>query len=81
MVLFRYILIFLLLYFLVNLLGKVLFPKSNQGRVYSRQQGDNYQKREGEININTDASSRKKRIDKDEGEYVKYEEIKEDKKD
>ena len=62
MILFRYILFFLLLYFLVNLLGKVLFPNSNRGRVYSRQQGDNYRKREGEVNVNTGAASRKKRF-------------------
>lgn len=81
MVLFRFILILLLIYFLVNLIRKMLFPNNKGRRTYSGYQGDSHQKREGEVNIQTGASSHKKRIDKDDGEYVKFEEISDDKSD
>lgn len=33
-------------------------------------------KRDGEITVNLDSSSREKKISKEEGEYIKFEEIK-----
>lgn len=81
MVLFRFILILLLIYFLVSLIRKMLFPSTRGRKTYSGYQGDSQQKREGEVHIQTGASSDKKRIDRDDGEYVKFEEISDDKPD
>jgi hypothetical protein len=80
MVLLRLILLFLLFYVLISFIGRLLFPRSHSRQSFSK---DNKEKRqskrkEGEVHINYKPGKKEKLIRKDEGEYIRYEEIKDD---
>ena len=81
MFLLRFILILLLLYFVFNFVSRLLFPTARQrNHSYSRYSGNGTgNQREGEVSINTGSSHHKKKFDKSDGEYVSYEEVKDDK--
>jgi hypothetical protein len=75
---FRFLLILVLIFFIVKFFAqfflKVFLNKmQNNG---GNQQSQYNQKKEGEVTINTKPNQGKK-IDKDEGDYIDYEEIKE----
>ena len=73
--LFRTILILIIIYLLVKVVAKFLFPSS------SRSATNNIPKRkEGDITIHFDNRKDKKLFDKDSGEYVDYEDVDEDEK-
>mgnify|MGYP001036699046 CR=1 FL=1 len=68
----RLILIFLVIYFVAKLLSRVFFTPSTGNSGSSGEQ----KKKEGEVTIDNSATNRKKQISKDEGEYIDYEEVK-----
>lgn len=71
MALFRFLLIFLLIYLGIRFISRLLFPASSANNNYS-----NTKRKEGEVIIEDSPQSKTKNISKDEGEYVDYEEIK-----
>ena len=73
--LFRTILILIIIYLLVKLVTKVLFPPSSD-----RSTNNIPKKKEGDITIHFDNRKGKKMFDKDSGEYVDYEDVDEDEK-
>lgn len=77
MALVRFLLILFLIYFIVRIFTRYIFRsyfKKMQGNFEDQQ--NQYNKKEGDVTINT-KSGKGKKIDKDEGDYVDYEEIKE----
>lgn len=84
MVLLRFILILILVYFIISFLGRLLFSsaaRKMQGNQDFRKQQNEDRRKEGEVTVESGQKSSRKRFDKGEGEYVKYEEIKEDRSD
>ena len=71
--LFRTILVLIIIYLLVKLVAKVLFPPSSD-----RSTNNTPKKKEGDITIHFDERTDKKMFDKDSGEYVDYEDVDED---
>ncbi len=71
--LFRTILVLIIIYLLVKLVRKALFPSSSNNST------NNIPKRkEGDITIHFDNRTDKKVFDKDSGEYVDYEDVDEE---
>jgi hypothetical protein len=66
---FRLILIFIILYLLVKLASGIFVS-------LFRNPDGSQRKKEGDVHINNNPSKKKKIIKKEDGEYVKYEEIK-----
>ncbi len=71
--LFRTILILIIIYLLVKVVAKFLFPSSS-----NRSTGNIPKKKEGDITIHFDNRKNKKTFDKDSGEYVDYEDVGDD---
>jgi len=69
----RLLLIFALIYLAIRLIGKALFPSS--GRNYGRRRTEEGE-REGDVTIRNKDNSTGKKISRDEGDYVDYEELK-----
>ena len=80
MLLFRLILLFILFYLLIRLVGRVLFGFQRNSVNTSGSNFNNPKKKVGDVFIDRQPAKKKKIIDKGEGEYVKYEEVKEDDK-
>lgn len=78
MALVRFLLILFLIYFIVRIFTRYIFRSyfKNMQRNFGNQQNQHNNKKEGDVTINT-KSGKGKKIDKDEGDYVDYEEIKE----
>ena len=73
----RLILIFLFLYLLLYLAGKVFtIWLRNKSRKY--QYKTEYNRREGEVTVEDTQDPKGKKFNKDEGEYVSFEEIEDD---
>ncbi len=74
----RFLLILFVIFFIVRIFTRYVlrryFSKMQQNFEDQQQQYQN--KKEGDVTINTKPNSSKK-IDKDEGDYVDYEEVKE----
>ncbi len=73
----KFLLILFLIYFIVRIFTRYIFRsyfKKMQGNFEDQQ--NQYNKKEGDVTINT-KSGKCKKIDKDEGDYVDYEEINE----
>lgn len=73
----KILLILFLIYFIVRIFTRYIFRsyfKKMQGNFEDQQ--NQYNKKEGDVTINT-KSGKGKKIDKDEGDYVDYEEINE----
>ncbi|MGC9344200.1 MAG: hypothetical protein ACP5E3_15970 [Bacteroidales bacterium] len=72
----RILLIFALLYFAARLVGRLLFPprtgRNSQRDTFNRGRKE----REGDVTVE-DRNPHKKKINKDEGDYIDYEEVKE----
>jgi len=68
--LFRTILILIIIYLLVKLVAKVLFPPSS-----NKSTNNITKKKEGDITIHFDNRTGKKMFDKDSGEYIDYENV------
>ncbi len=68
--LFRILLIFFLIYLVIKMLGRMLFPSG--GHDAAR---DNVEPREGDVEVENGNPGKKKRFRKDIGEYVDYEEV------
>lgn len=78
MALVRFLLILFLIYFIVRIFTRYIlksFLKKMQGNV-ENQQNQYSKKKEGDVTINT-KQNKSKKIDKNEGDYIDYEEIKE----
>lgn len=78
MALVRFLLILFLIYFIVRIFTRYIFRsyfKKMQGN-FENQQHQHNNKKEGDVTINT-KSGKGKKIDKNEGDYIDYEEIKE----
>lgn len=77
MVLVRFLLILFVIYFIIRLFTRFVLGSyiKNMQRNFENQQYNNNKKKEGDVTINTKPKSDKK-IDKDEGDYIDYEEIK-----
>ena len=71
--LFRTILIIIVVYFVVKLLVKFLFPSSS-----NKSTNNIPKKKEGDITIHYDKRTDKKMFGKDSGEYVDYEDVDKD---
>ncbi|HBH47397.1 MAG TPA: hypothetical protein DDX98_02075 [Bacteroidales bacterium] len=67
---FRLLLIFFLVYFAVRLIRSIFRPRASQ-RNYQYKQS---QRREGDVSIKVDPSKKTKKVSKDEGDYIDYEE-------
>lgn len=76
MVLFRLILLFILIYLLIRLIGRILFGFQRSSVNSSESNYNNPKKKVGDVFIDRQPARKKKIIDKEEGEYVKYEEVK-----
>lgn len=72
----RILLIFALFYFGIRLLGRILFPPRNSNYNNRDSFDGRSKKKEGEVTVENKDSSGKK-INKDEGDYIDYEEVKE----
>ncbi len=72
MALIRLLLILALIYFAFRFIGKIIFPSSS--RNYERRRAEEGEN-EGDITIQKKNNSGKK-ISKDEGDYIDYEELK-----
>ncbi len=71
MTLIRLLLIFALIYLLIRLIGRAIFPSFSGNSRRRTEEGE----KEGDITIQNKKNSGKK-ISKDEGDYVDYEELK-----
>ncbi|MFW6327488.1 MAG: DUF4834 family protein [Bacteroidota bacterium] len=77
----RLLFLLLLIYFMIKFVTRIIMPfllgskyqSMNQGRKNTRQQY--YKKKEGEVTIDY-IPKKKKKIGKEEGEYIDYEELK-----
>jgi len=76
MVLIRLILLFIIIYLLIRVIGRVFFGTYRNPSNYSNGSYTNRKKREGEVFIDHQPGDRKKIIHKEDGEYVKFEEFK-----
>lgn len=76
MALVRFLFILLIIYFIIRIFTRYVlrFYLNNMQRKYENQQNQYNKKREGDVTINTKPNKTKK-IDKDEGDYVDFEEI------
>lgn len=77
MVLLRIILIALLIYYALKFIGRLIFPwLANQviNKTYSNV-NETGKKREGDVTIQDLSKGKNKVIDKNEGEYIDYEEV------
>ncbi len=74
----RFLLILFIIFFIVRIFTRYVFRSyvKNMKRNFENQQNKNNNKKEGDVTINTKPKTGKK-IDKDEGDYVDFEEIKE----
>jgi membrane protein implicated in regulation of membrane protease activity len=74
----KFILIVFLVFFILKFIAQYFLRSflKNMQKNSSDQQTQYNQKKEGDVTINTKAKTGKK-IDKDEGDYIDYEEIKE----
>ena len=77
MALIRFILILSVIYFVVRFVMRFVLRSfmKNAQQNFQNQQKPTDNKREGDVTINT-KSDQGKKIDKDEGDYVDYEEVK-----
>lgn len=77
MALVRFLLILFLIYFMVRIFTRYVLKSylKNVQRNMENQQNQYNRKKEGDVTINTKPKTDKK-IDKDEGDYVDFEEIK-----
>jgi hypothetical protein len=77
MFLLRFVLLIILFYLIIQLFGRFLFGfgRKNTGAFRS---DSNYRhsRREGDVYVDFDGDKKQKIINKDEGEYINYEEIK-----
>ncbi len=78
MFLIRAILLFILFYLLIRLIGRILFGFQRNSVNSSGSNFNSRKKKEGEIFIDHQPTNKKKKINKEDGEYVKYEEVKDD---
>ena len=78
MYLIRIILLFLVFFLLFRLIVRILFGFQHSSVNTSGKDHRFYKKREGEIYIDKQPPKKKKIIKKNDGEYIKYEEVKED---
>lgn len=73
----RFLLILFVIYFIVKIFTRFVLGSyfKNMQRNFENQQNQYNKKKEGDVTINTKPKTNKK-IDKDEGDYIDYEEIK-----
>ncbi|MFC2152578.1 hypothetical protein ACFLSE_08630 [Bacteroidota bacterium] len=78
MALVRFLLILFLIYFIVRIFTRYVLRSyfKKMQRNFENQQNSYSNKKEGDVTINTDPNKGKK-IEKEEGDYIDYEEIKE----
>ncbi|MCK5028727.1 MAG: DUF4834 family protein [Bacteroidales bacterium] len=78
MALVRFLLILFIIYFVIRIFTRYVFRSyvKNMQHNFENQQNKNNNKKEGDVTVNTKPKTGKK-IDKDEGDYVDFEEIKE----
>jgi hypothetical protein len=79
MFLFRFILFLVLIYLIITSVGRFIFGTNKRGSSSARREEFNYSnhRQEGDISIYP-GNRNKKKINKDAGEYVNYEEIKDE---
>ncbi len=70
MALFRILLIFLLIYFVFKIIGRMIFPAAGRSNHFFEDQRD----KEGDVIVEDKSAGNKKVSDK-EGEYIDFEEI------
>jgi hypothetical protein len=80
MFLFRFILFLVLIYLIITSIGRFIFGTNKKGSSSAGREEFNSsnQRREGDISIHP-GNRNKKKINKDAGEYINYEEIKDKK--
>ena len=76
MALIKFILILFVIFFLIRVFARYVLRSyvKNMQRNFNDRQNQQSQKKEGDVTINTKPQKEKK-IDRDEGDYVDYEEI------
>ena len=76
MALIRFLLILFIIYFVIRIFSRYVLPTyvKNMRNQYENQQNKYSRNNEGDVTINTKPTKEKK-ISKDEGDYVDYEEI------
>jgi hypothetical protein len=77
MALFRIILLFLFIYVLFRLVTRLFLSVYRQRHSSSdpRYQDSSRRRKEGEVTIDYKSEGKQKKVGKDEGEYIRYEEI------
>ena len=81
MALLRFLLLIIFLYLIFKLVFRLILGYSSRKTFYSRAD-NNYrnQKKNGDITVNYQSQAKGKKIPKEKGEYIKFEEIKEEDK-
>jgi archaellum component FlaG (FlaF/FlaG flagellin family) len=76
MALIKFVLILFVIFFLIRVFARYVLRSyvKNMQRNFNDRQNQQSQKKEGDVTINTKPQKEKK-IDRDEGDYVDYEEI------
>jgi hypothetical protein len=78
MILLRFILFFILFYLLVRFIGRLLFGYSQRssGQYRTSDNEHHFRRKEGDVNVEFNPENKDKKIRKEDGEYINYEEIK-----
>jgi len=72
----RFLAIFLLIYLGMRFIGRLIFPPDNHRyKHFERNDDERRSKKEGEVTIDDQRSANSKKIKRDEGEYIDYEEV------
>lgn len=76
MALIKFVLILFIIFFLIRVFARYVLRSyvKNMQRNFNDRQNQQSQKKEGDVTINT-KSQKEKKIDRNEGDYVDYEEI------
>jgi hypothetical protein len=78
MFLFRFLLFLILFYLLAKFIGRLLFGYSRRSSEhYAHSNARHHDRREGDVFVDFNPGKKDKKIRKEEGEYINYEEIKE----
>jgi hypothetical protein len=80
MFLLRFILLLVLFYLIIQILGRFLFGYGRKNtRINNADSSFGHRRKEGDVYVDVKNDKKQKIISKDEGEYIKYEEIKDNK--
>ncbi|QQS49799.1 MAG: hypothetical protein IPM71_09215 [Bacteroidota bacterium] len=71
---FRILFIVLLVFLVFRILGSLFRPRQMQGGNFFSDRHGNVSRKEGEVSIQVDPKKNTKKVDKDQGDYIPFEE-------